>query len=164
MTSSSCCCWSTEGSFSCFQPRKPDLKYTNIAGNLPVDMSGLWNRSMFGFLQSRPTNTLTDYINIGPTREKAEAMLCDFQNMQPVCKHRRAGLEPWNGHVLPRGACWRRKSTVISRQNWRQKSLALLFFGTFSSQRLLAVLPLIPVTFLLQITCSASVSWPCLPT
>lgn len=57
-----------------------DVKYTNIDGNFPLDTSGLWNRSVFGFLQSRTTNTLTDYINIGPTKEKAKALFCDLQN------------------------------------------------------------------------------------
>lgn len=57
-----------------------------------------------------------------------------------------------------RRAYWGKKSTVIFRQSWRQKILALLYFGMFSLQRLLAVPPLIPLTFLLHITCSASVS------
>lgn len=48
-------------SFSCLQDTRSDLKYTNIDGNLPINMSGLWNSSMFDFLQSRTTNALTDY-------------------------------------------------------------------------------------------------------
>lgn len=119
-------------------------------------MSGLWNRSMFGFLQSRPTNTLTDYINIGPVREKAEAMLCDFQNTQQCAS---TGELSWSikmGMASPGERIEARNPLGFS--DWRQKFLALLFFGMFSLQRLLAVLPLIPLTFLLQITCSASAS------